>query len=226
MQRRILSICCFVLSLSLLGGAAAAQSCPGYFRFVDFGISEPSGALIRGGTVFRVEVDGAIVLKDGSGLCRDVEPVFRDGRNHPIPVVDAFGYIPELVASHLTDMTVTRAWEQPENLAQENARPHRSALDMAGAQIMIGTDFLCVGPARTDTRTVSCELVNPFDRTFPLVIYCSAGACQMPVLAVDDTIILGAAWMFPEHAPIESIGKVASETVRAIHVFISENMSG
>lgn len=215
----------WVFAFALWAGQAAAQTCPDFFRFVDFGIVGYGGSVERGGTMFRMEKDGTPTYQNGSGVCRDVASLLTDGRGQKIPVVDKVGYLPELVAPQLTQLSAMRALRPASRMAEENAFAHQSAQALPDAERVTGADHLCIRSADTRTQTISCEVVNPFDPAYPLVIYCDALTCTMPVLAIDDVIILTADWERSPGASLAAVGQANADIVAAIHAFIAQNMS-
>lgn len=227
MFRYVFTVLCSVLGLGSMTEHAHAQGCPSYFRFVDMGLSVPGSTPQRGGPVFRVEdqQDGSNLLQKDSGACRDNVDVFTDGHTHPIPVVTQFGFKPEKVAPHVTELLVMRVDDDAADLADVHASPHRIARAAAGQAVTKGADFLCVGGQSAEPRSISCEVVNPFDPAFPLVVYCDAQTCMMSLMAIDDSIVVGARWDTLANASEQTTGQYVSDTIAQIHTFVAGKLS-
>ncbi len=224
MITRAFQICLLTLMWSITAHSAAAGACPDYFRFVDFGTQDANGALIRGGPIFRIEQDDRSLLRDDTTTCLDVGPVFTDGHNQPMPVVNTIGYAPALVDPALTSLSVTRITGGAQRASDANAMTHEAAKTQDSVEITNGADHLCVSLAFAFTKTISCEVANPFDPTFPLVIYCADGDCTMTVMAIDDDIVVSADWSDQSDTP-QAVGAATSDTVDGIHSFIFAQMS-
>lgn len=198
---------------------ASAQSCPDFFRFVDFGLEGRDGALHRGGVIFRGEsLSGRALLFRDRTECLDVARISTDGHGNPIPVASRIEYDPAKLDLELLGLSVDVV-EDAIGAAEDNARQHRTRVDTSDSEITRGANFLC---ARANgTEDFSCQVPSPFPGNVALVIYCNAQACRMPVLAFDERIAIGAEWK-PEAAHLsapESAGTAILQKVEAIHAF-------
>ncbi|MEO9651871.1 MAG: hypothetical protein ABJ360_24915 [Roseobacter sp.] len=225
MSRNSWLTCSVLFVLNLSAPQVVAQSCPDYFRFVDFGISGADGALQRGGPVFRVVEDGVSLLGGSPVTCLNIPYMFTDGHSLAIPVVTDIGYAPHLVAPNLSELAVKTVYGEARGQAEQNARAHRALLNKAAIQVTRGSDFLCAAQSATTEVTVSCEIINPYDPAFPLVVYCSEQVCRMPVMAIDGTLKIAARWRNLETIDGAAIGPSISEMVTQIHAFTAEKLS-
>lgn len=222
MLRHAFSICCITAAICVSAGNVRAQSCPEYFRFVDFGLMDADEKLHSGGATFKVKREGMPLFENGSVVCRDIAPVFTDGHNQPIPLVTSFKYEPTLVARNLTDLSITRATNTLVNDVPTVAQRHRKARNKAGVDVMKGSDFLCVTGEAASPRTISCEVVNPFDTTTSFFVACTGKTCAMSGMAIDDAIMVSGGWSSSENASEKATGEVASEIAGKIHTFIKD----
>lgn len=206
-----------VLLMILLGSSAAsAQSCPDFYRFVDFGLTGGDGVTYRGGIVLRAEgFDGAPLLLTAQTICRDVPDLAVDGRGNPIPVVSAVTYDPAAAGVALRDLRVA-LWPDAFAEAQEVAATHLAAVSHPNMTVTRGEDYLC---ARAPTGAVSCQVQPPFPSQAPVVAYCGAGLCRMPVMAINGTLAVSAAWASDVADPA-AIGAQVSQKARQIHDFL------
>ncbi|HEV8033216.1 hypothetical protein [Yoonia sp.] len=206
-----------VLLVLLLGSSAAsAQTCPDFYRFVDFGLTGGDGVTYRGGIVLRAEgFDGAPLLLTAQTLCRDVRDLAVDGRGNPIPVVAAVTYDPAAAGIALRDLRVA-LWPDALAEAQEAAAAHLAAVHNPNMTVARGEDYLC---ALAPTGAVSCQVQPPFPNQAPVVAYCDAGLCRMPVMAINATLAVGAAWSSDVADPA-AIGAQVAQKVRQIHDFL------
>lgn len=173
----------------VIGQAAHSGECPDFFRFVDFGQQDVNG-LARGGTLIRIEsLDGRPLLKRAETACSPAQFLASDGHGNPIPVVTAVTFDPEKLPFEVTAFGIQRA-EDAFALAEESAEAHRAALAQSTIPTTQGTRHLCAGTS----DALSCQLVPPFVQDAPLVVYCSGGGCEMPVLAFNDHIVVTATW--------------------------------
>jgi hypothetical protein len=219
------SVLKFTLALILVFGAghASAQSCPDFYRFVDFGLPDSTGALHRGGPVFRAEgFTGDALLVDAMTECLPITDVARDGRGNAIPVVSAIGYDPENAGLSLTELRV-RALPDTYEAAARNGRAHRAALLRAGVATRTGPTFLCADGESADTA--SCQVVSPFDDDIDLFVYCDATECTMPVMAINRRLAVSAAWVRDER-DLSDLGESVSGKVLRIQAFLSPLASG
>lgn len=210
------------LALGFCVGQAAAQDCPGIFRFADFGIEGADGAFSRGGPVFRGEnLDFQPMLLREKTICRAVPDLAKDGRLQPVPVVTSITYDVAKTGTRLTGLRVSYA-KDTEVSAQENAKQHHARLETL--EPVRGEDFLCAASG----DLMSCQLVSPYLKTADLVVYCDPTQCRMPVMAVGETVQISAEWhtdtaSWPDP---ERTGQAISERVQDIHAFFRPLTSG
>jgi hypothetical protein len=216
-----------IVSLVLLpAGLANAQSCPEFFRFVDFGLQELSGQFSRGGPLFRAEnFAGSPVLVREETQCREVRDLAKDGFGNPIPVVTRIKYAVAQTGIDLTDLHVSFS-EDISLASAENAKAHRDRLETAAVDPIRGQSSLCVlheGPS-----TISCQVVSPYSGNVDLVIYCNLEHCKMPVLAIDETLSASATWQTGPTFWTEPrrIGKDIYEKIQSIEAFLDPLSSG
>jgi hypothetical protein len=216
--RRILLTCFLLLGFNI---HASAGDCPGFFRFVDFGLTAPDGSVNRGGPTYRAEgFDGQALLIRDLTVCRAVRDLAVDGRGNPIPVVTSTSYNPEKTGIDLEDLRLV-AVDDAASETERNAAGHRARLERPDAVITQGSNHLCASLGASGTT--SCQLVSPFGGNDALVVYCDAGACRMPALAVREQIIAAASWR-PSPAALSDPEVLASEIagrVRQIHDFLA-----
>jgi hypothetical protein len=196
-------------------GFASAQSCPAFYRFVDFGLTGSDGVVYRGGTVLRAEsFEGTPLLVTDRTLCRDVRDVAVDGRGNPIPVVTAVSYDPVAAGIDLRELRVA-IFDDMAVAADENAQAHLAKLVAPAVTLTRGADFLCA----TLQGRLSCQVQSPFSNTAPLVVYCDAGECRMPVMAMNDALAVSAVWAIDATDPA-LIGAQTSRKAQDIHDFL------
>lgn len=171
---------------------ASAEECPGFFRFVDFGIEGHDGETYRGGPVFRAEgFDGQALLRRSQTKCLSVRETSIDGRGNSIPVVTGIEYNPDKIKISLTDLSVTIVGDA-EVMAEKNVGHHRAALEQANTNRLEGPNSLC---AKTEQPSaISCQVVSPYQSNFAVVAYCNARQCRVPVLAMSGRLVVSAAW--------------------------------
>lgn len=207
-------------------GAANAQGCPDFFRFVDFGLQDAEGRFIRGGPHFRGEsLAGTSFLKPGDTKCRSVREIASDGHGNPIPVVTHISYNVERTDLDLTTLHVSYSTDT-RVAAQQNAQQHHARLSRVDAEPIRGENSLCV--AARDGVGVSCQLVSPYPGNTDLVVHCDQDQCDMPVLAVNANIMVSAVWPVTVsfRAQIDGAGPQIFSTVQAIHAFLEPLSSG
>ena len=191
-MRKVAALLLIFLPLLFPLAPASAGTCPDFFRFVDFGIEGDDGVVYRGGSLFRAEgFDGTMLLKLSHTKCLPVQETAKDGRGNPIPVVTSIHYIPELTAIDITELSV-KVVNSANDLAEKNAERHRTSLKQADATVTRGENYLCANDV--NKKSLSCQVVSPYPGNTALVVYCDAKQCTMPVLAVDNQIIVNAAW--------------------------------
>lgn len=216
-MQKILAIVLFVFSTN----PAFAEACPPSYRFVDFGVQGSDGVLRRGGTIFRAfDANGTGLLLRDQSICRQVDELSKDGRALPIPVVASVNV--DLAVAGL-DLTALQLATQDDafTFAEQNAGPHRDRLALPDATTVRGDTYLCASSA--ESGATSCQIVSPYAAIAPLVIYCDAGQCRMPVLARDEKFVVSATWPSaatgPEALAQEIIGKV-----QTIHAFLEDQI--
>lgn len=213
----------FVIVLFLLPIRSEAAPCPDYYRFVEFGQPDRSGALQTGGPIFRVELDGRHLIDQAKTQCLDIGPVRRDGHAQPIPVVSRFDYRPDLVSDTLTGLSVIRTDADVARRVDTNAQAHRRVIASGAMEITTGPDYKCASLA----DTMSCEVINPYHSVLSLVAYCDVTRCTTEAIALDDTLMLSASWArtTAELASIEAAGPAIAAQVAAIQQFLTPYMS-
>lgn len=202
-----------------LAGQVSAQSCPEFFRFVDFGLKANDGVIYRGGPIFRAEsLEGQPLLLRERTACRSVPQIAKDGHGNPIPVVTSVFYNPERTGFAVDELRLATS-ENVADMAEEQAQAHRAELGKLDAVSTQGADFLCV--FSESTRVLSCQFQSPYAGTIPLIVTCQAAECVMPVLAITDQIFASAVWTM-KSAPLgnpETAGAAISEMIQNIHGF-------
>ncbi|MFK7754278.1 MAG: hypothetical protein AB8B51_17240 [Sedimentitalea sp.] len=206
-----------VLLLAVFGAPAAAQTCPEFYRFVDFGLEDRTGVLRRGGAIFRAfDRDGVHLLIPERAVCLSVEDASRDGHGNPIPVVASINVDPEIANLDLLDLRLMTT-DGAAQVGDKNARPHREMLTKSDTLTARGDTYLCAHTAQS--QMVSCQLVSPYDSNVALVVYCDGQQCQMPVLGRDDTLIASAVWRQNATDP-DALGAEIFGKLRGIHGFV------
>ena len=201
--------------LAFWGTLASAETCPDFYRFVDFGLTDSDGVVYRGGIVLRAEgFDGAPLLVTQRTVCRDVRDLAVDGRGNPIPVVTAINYDPAAAGIALRTFGVVLV-DDTALAADQNAAAHLAKLGDRDVTLTRGPDFLCA----TVQGRLSCQVQSPFSGTAPLVIYCDAAQCTMPVMAINTTLAARAVWASRGDDPA-AIGAQASRKAQDIHDFL------
>lgn len=195
----------------------SAQSCPKFFRFVDFGLKANDGVVYRGGPIFRAEsLEGQPLLLRERTQCRTVPEIAKDGHGNPIPVVTDVFYNPERTGFALDELRLGTS-ERTADIAEDSAATHKMALAKSGAVTAQGTDFLCASlPGE-----ISCQLRSPYGGTIPLIVTCTMGKCTMPVLAITDQIFASSDWAIEDVIlkDPETAGLAISKKIQSIHAF-------
>ncbi len=201
--------------------AVGAQSCPDYYRFVEFGLEDRDGVIRRGGPVFRaVSLANRNQLLAERTVCRKVASLATDGHGHPIPVVTFAAYDPAKIDIGVTALALTFMNDlgMAEKMAEKIATPHVQAVAQAGPAAR-GEAYLCAtGPA--DGR-LSCQVVSPYAGRPAPVVYCTAKTCEMPFLQVDAWVSANAAWPRGDTDP-DATGLESLEMVQRLHDFWAE----
>lgn len=205
------------LFVIFMAAPASAQSCPDFFRFVDFGLKDRDGTVHRGGPHLRAEsLEGRPLLLRELSECLPVRDMSVDGHGNPIPVVAAVTYDPAKTGIDLTALHV-KSVQDTVAAAQDNAADHLTRLGRLGAQRVQQQEFLCVTFA--DAPETSCQLTSPYPGNVPLVVYCDRLACDAPVLAVNDQVIVQATWDRTGQDP-ETLGHDILTRIRQIREFL------
>jgi hypothetical protein len=213
-MRRILLSFLFAFTAS----HASAEACPDKYRFVDFGLEDSSGALLRGGTIFRAFLpDNTPLLIKERTVCEDVHDLGKDGRSLDIPVVSRISVNTALIDLEFLELDLTKVTDVTA-LATENASKHQKA--QRTAELTRGEVYVC---ATTRGDSTSCQLLSPFENNIPLVVYCDGTHCKMPVLAFDDKLMFSAVW--PRHGTSPTdIGQDISQKLTQLRDFLSQHM--
>lgn len=210
---------CFLLVV--FQAHASAEDCPDFFRFVDFGLKAQDGTINRGGPTYRAEgFDGEALLIRDLTVCRAALELAVDGRGNKIPVVTSVSYSPEKTGIDLAQLRLV-AVEDAASETERNAADHRARLERPDTVTTQGSTHLCA--SIVSPPTTSCQLVSPFGGNLALVIYCDAGECRMPALAVRDQIIATATWL-PSPAAMsnpEALAAEIADRVQQIHDFLA-----
>lgn len=211
----------FLTALFVLSGSqVAAQNCPDFFRFVDFGLQDQGGAFHRGGTVFRAEsLGGTPLLHRELTKCRAVNDTSIDGHGHPMPVVTSISYDVARTGLDLTELRVS-FHDDIEATISENLYAHRSALRQPEAERIKGENSICALSKERDA--LSCQLISPYPGDLDLVVFCTLDGCEMPALGVDQHIGIVAAWAVPDAlwSDPERAGSLLYDKVQSIYGFL------
>lgn len=199
---------------------ANAQTCPDFYRFIDFGTKANDGIIYRGGLVLRAEgFDGKDLLLTEHTKCISVPEVAKDGHGNPIPVVSSINYKPEVASLDVKELRVSSS-DDTKTLAIENAKTHQMRVNQSDTKSTRGSNFLC---ANTNSqKELSCQMVSPYPGNIALVIYCDIQKCTMPVLAINEKILVSASWKFNENLlkNPEAASNEISNQVQQIHDFL------
>lgn len=205
--------------LAFFSGQAQAESCPAFFRFVDFGIETPDGVVHRGGPTYRAQgFAGQPLLITQRTACRQVRDVAIDGRGNPIPVVTSINYAPAATGMNINELRLMVV-DDAALLAEDNAVAHRArlesleSLESIDGAITRGPNYLCA--SLMDPITISCQLTQPFGGNLALVVYCDPLECRMSVFAVRENIIAIASWQ-PSEASFGDPNTAAQEIARMV----------
>ena len=202
----------------LCASQANAQTCPDFYRFIDFGTKANDGVTYRGGLVLRAEgFDGKELLLTDQTKCTSVPEVAKDGHGNPIPVVQSINYKPQVTGIDIKELRVSKT-DDTEALAKENASLHQERIKKSDIKLARGSDFLC---ARLEEE-FSCQQFSPYPGNIPLVIYCNTNQCTMPVLAINEKIMVSASWTFNKALmdKPESANTEISKKIQQIHDFL------
>lgn len=211
----------WAILLCLSAQGAFAETCPPSYRFVDFGREDSDGVLRRGGVIFRAfDENGTRLLLPERSICRAVEEVSKDGRALPIPVVASVGVDLAVAGLDLVDLQLVK-YDDSIAEAEANAVLHRETLARPDTVTWRGDSALCVEATNTDR--VSCQIVSPYVAIAPLVIYCEAGQCQMPVLARDEELAITATWD-SDATSSEALAQEIMGKVQEIYDFLEEQI--
>jgi hypothetical protein len=208
-----------LLLVAFAAGPAAAQTCPDFFRFVEFGQEDPDGTLRSGGTVLRgIDGMGAPILQAEATICRTVPGLRVDGRGNAIPVVAETAFDPALLP---LDVAALRIWAHADIAAVTQAAAARHRMDLARVEPRRGEGYLCIAPGDRQ----SCQVASPYGSEHPLVVYCDADFCQMSALAFDDRVLVDAAWSRDAESS-SALGPAILAKVEALRRFLADHLSG
>lgn len=202
------------LLLALMTTNVVAQSCPDYYRFVEFGLEDREGIIRRGGPVFRaVSLANRDQLLPQRTMCRDIALLATDGHGHAIPVVTSAAYDPSKIGIGVTSLALSYVDDSAS--AEDIAAPHLQAVAKAGPAAR-GDAFLCA--TGTAEGSLSCQVVSPYTGLPPPVIYCTASDCEMPFMQIDARVSASATWPRDGDAPDETALEIL-EMVQRLHDF-------
>lgn len=208
------------LLFALLATQTSAQACPDKYRFVDFGAMDREGILRRGGTVFRAfDAQNTHLLKRKSVVCHAVEENAVDGRALKIPVVSKIEIDTEIAKLDILGLLI-EATENAVADAEKSAARHQAVL--TDANITKGDTYLCA--STSDTTNTSCQHVSPYLAKAPLVTYCDAQICEIPVLALNDGIFITASWTRVAQTQ-DALGQEISEKLGLLDTFLQPHVS-
>lgn len=203
-----------------VAGSAAAQACPEFYRFVDFGLQGQDGIMYRGGTLLRAENTNreALLLRERT-TCLDVAILAKDGFGNPVPVVSSINYDPAKIGLPLGELRVTGGLNV-QAIAQELAEDHRTHVARAGSDRFQGAQFLCVPMAASG---VSCQIVSPFGGSIPLIATCDGGQCVLPAYGISTQLMVRASWSVAPSVIDDpnDVGQEVSKMVQQIHDFLA-----
>ena len=209
-----------MLALVLCASQATAQSCPDFFRFVDFGLKASDGVTYRGGTVLRAEsFGGAPLLIRDQTVCLQAQDVAIDGRGNPIPIVTGVTYDPAQTGIALLELHVAAIGDTAAAAAQ-NAAAHLATLGSGDVSVTRGPDFLCA--MSNAASGISCQLQSPFPGPAAPVVYCDASVCTMPVMAISERLSVRAVWSNSSALMRDPnvLGRSISAKIQQIHGFL------
>ncbi|MFK7744965.1 MAG: hypothetical protein AB8B47_07920 [Roseobacter sp.] len=199
-------------------GAAYGQSCPQFYRFVDFGLQGRNGDIHRGGPLFRAEsFEGRSLLLTEQTRCLVVRDIAKDGHGNPIPVVSEVQYDPEKADLALTKLRVFTTPSAADTAARIE-QTHLTVLDSVQATVLRGATYVCVQQASSDR--ISCQVVNPYQQDIALVVFCAQNTCEMPLMAFDAQIAVTAEWSIPE-VGFDHLGEVVVKRLQQIENFLT-----
>jgi len=199
---------------------ASAKSCPEFYRFVDFRLEGNDGVIYRGGTILCAEgFNGEALLLTEQTECLEVIGLSKDGFGNPIPIVTRINYDPEQTGIKLTKLRVMFSGD-PKAAADKNTSIHHTRLEEPDTVSTRGENFLCASSKNADT--LSCQLFSPFPGNVALVTYCDALQCMMPVLVVNEQMVVSAVWESNQSFLDDpgNAGPTLSEKVQKIHDFL------
>ena len=191
-----------VMGAAFMAGAAQAEGCPDFYRFVDFGLDAGAGIVTRGGPIFRVESFEGEALQDAATICRDVYPVAADGHGNPIPVVSRLSYDPEAL-----DLPVDRLdlWQRADSAADAMAVERRHRRVVARGAVRSDALSLCA----VEGAMTSCQVASPLGAEVPVIVICDAGRCAATSIAVHPRIALSAEWDQADAGPVSGADAAA-----------------
>lgn len=206
--------------LMLVPIQAFAQSCPDFFRFVDFGLEANDGKIYRGGMILRAEgFEGQSLLLSEQTKCRDITDLAEDGHGNPIPVVTSINYDPAETGLDLTELNVSLLADTEAAVAN-NGTNHQTLLKSSDAASTRGANFLCV--RERGMLDLSCQVVSPYSGNIPLFVYCDPTQCKISALAINDRVQVRAVWEIEENSLSDpnAAGGEISIKVQQVHDFL------
>lgn len=208
-----------LILLILFGAGARAESCPDFFRFVDFGLDTPDGTT-RGGPTYRAEsFEGQGLLIRDRTTCRTVPNLASDGHGNPIPVVTSVEYDPDKTGIDLSELRLTSV-DDVVSETEQSAAAHRARLEHQNVTIERGSEYLCA--SLQDRKSISCQFISPVGGNLALVVHCDPSACTLPMLALNEKVVAVAKWR-PSQASVVDHQTAISEMagkVQKIHDFL------
>ena len=208
--------------LVAIAAVAQAQTCPDFLRFADFGIEQADGSFSRGGVILRgigADAGGDPILKLDETECRDVTDLLKDGRGNPIPVVTHIAYDTAKAGLDLIELSLSYSKDARRDAA-ENLKAHLANTERD--EVILARTSLCA----IGEEALSCQLVSPYPGNVELVVYCEGATCQMPVLAVAETIYVSASWEMDWTDGKVDAGERLTEKVQEVHEFLEPMSTG
>jgi len=151
-----------------------------------------------------------------------VREVSIDGHGHPIPVVTDFSYIPEQIGLDVKHLGISKV-DRVAVLTEQSAKRHHGNLNISNATIVRGSNHLCV--LLTEGSALSCQIVSPYPGNLPLVVYCIGNMCEMPALAINETLIISANWDDIDLSKPQIAGTQIADKIADIQEFVDTNSS-
>ena len=190
----------------IIANHAQAESCPSFYRFVDFGLTDRDGIIRRGGPIFRAfDVSGTHLLDPKGTTCRDVDDLAKDGRALDVPIVSALKFDAE--TANIDFLSLGLDWKDDAvAFSKDSATVHQERLTLLDAIIDKGTNYLCVNPVQSSD--ISCQIVSRFEGGNAPVIYCDDFQCEMPAMIFDKQIVISANWIRSKNNGLDVIDEI------------------